>query len=388
MTIEGPTAEGPRRLHNLLKDLLIGEYFGYSYHKQHSPAPNQRGINLVQFKAHFYQIPQSPNFPRPHLAEGALIAIEGDNNLVGYADLHPWPTLGDLNVHTQLQLLKEGRPTKQMQRSLDFARRDLVAKQSLTIGVQYLKEIKNHHLLLEKHLTTNDLKALISINSSSSLLKWKISPETATHTANLLNQICLENSQLKWRLDANSLFSFKEVMQFWKSLSPLSRKNIDFIEDPCPYDKSHWTHLENEGLPLAIDLELTHWSSTGPLEAASLPTSSSQTIFVLKPAIHKTEDWKLFFQQTPSNFLFTSYLDHPIGLLHALWTTEIFAQIFPHRLLPCGLNFSFPPHLLETFWSGLQLNESVWCGEKSVGIGYNQHLENLSWQTLGTTHKI
>lgn len=341
----------------------------------------------MHLKVHFYKLPSSPYFPRAHQGEGLLLALKGDNHTVGYADLHPWPTLGDLEVREQLQLLKQGNPTQQMQLSLEYAQRDLTAKQSQTIGVQYLNEIKNHHLILNKFITLKDLSALISTTTTSKktaaeIFKWKINPETATHVSQMINQTSHEFPNLKWRLDANSLFSFKDMLQFWKTLSPLARQSIDFIEDPCPYDKKSWNHLEEEGLPLAIDFETSHWSPAGPLEAADSPTTSNKTIFVLKPAIHKMDDWKTFFKQKPNHFLITSYLDHPVGLLHALWTAESFAQTFPQLLLPCGLNFSFPPSLLDSFWNGLYLDKSVWCGHKSAGIGYTKTLEELPWQML------
>lgn len=341
----------------------------------------------MHLKVHFYQLPQSPNFPRAHLGVGVLLALEGENHTFGYADLHPWPTLGDLKVQEQLQLLKQGKPTAQMQRALDYARRDLAAKQSQTTGVQYLKEIKNHHLILDKHITLKNLNTLttspVNKDTVSETFKWKISPETAAPVSQVLNQAALELPHLKWRLDANSLFNFKDILQFWKSLSSVCRQKIEFIEDPCPYEKNNWNHLEEEGLPLAIDFEISHWSPNGPLEASDTPTSSNKMIFVLKPAIQKTEDWKSFFKHKTNHFLFTSYLDHPVGLLHALWTAETFAQAFPNRLLACGLNFSFSPSLLETFWNGLYLDKNVWCGKKSPGIGYTQLLEALPWQTLG-----
>jgi len=357
----------------------------------------------MNLKVHHYQLPYSPNFPRQNSGKGVLFAIEGENKQIGYSDLHPWPNLGDLELNEQLQLLKLNKPTPQTQLSLEYAKRDLDAKTNSAGGIQYLKEIKNHFLVLENLTTINDLEIFLSNKFSSTntsdshysphilekkfpatslTLKLKLSPQLSTLTAELINEISNKYPQIQWRFDANSLFNNKEIFSFWIKLSLKSRQQVEFIEDPCLYDKNTWKQLEENGIPLAIDHEIQNWKNSN---SSSSPTPSGKVVFVLKPAIHNMIKWKEELIQTPHQFVITSYLDHPVGLLHALWTTETFFVDFPTQLLTCGLNFPFYQTQLEQFWCGLSFDNSSysWTGEHTYGIGFSKVLEGLSWQTIG-----
>jgi o-succinylbenzoate synthase len=53
---------------------------------------------------------------------GALIRVDG-----GFADIHPWPELGDLPLDQQLALLARDETTPLTQASLEFASIDAAA---------------------------------------------------------------------------------------------------------------------------------------------------------------------------------------------------------------------------------------------------------------------
>lgn len=365
----------------------------------------------MTLKVHFYQLPANPDFPRIHSGKGALLALEDESHLTGYSDLHPWTTLGDLDLDQQLQKLQQNNPTLQTQLSLNYAKRDLQSKQTQTKSIHFLKNIKNHHLILKTLRTSQDLEdyfltaqAQFYNASNASLspsfsnletpenilaiplrLKMKLTTDTISQTLSLINETSRLYPNVLWRLDANSIFNFKEVLNLWNQLSTEAKNKIDLIEDPCPYSQQSWKKLEDEGIPLAIDFEINRWKTTMDLNPS--PTPSKKTTFVLKPAIHDMEEWKIFLKNNPHPFFITSYLDHPVGLLHALWTAESFQDIFPQQMQTCGLNFSFSNPQLKKFWPGLtleDLNTSYWRGEPSIGIGFSHLLQDLSWQTLGT----
>jgi len=339
----------------------------------------------MNLKIHHYQLPILECFPRAHSGKGVLLALEGENNQFGYADLHPWTTLGDLDVHEQLRLLQQGTPTLQTLLSLEYANRDLQAKVNKSGGIRSLKEIKNHYLVLENLTTMDHLENFLikTFKGHTLLLKLKLTPQSLTSLPSLLNSAANQYPFIRWRLDANSLLNFQEICLFWKKLSDQTQKQIQFIEDPCLYDRKSWMNLENEGIPLAIDFEIKNWKNSKELTS---PTPSGKTIFVLKPAIQNMNQWKEFFLLNPHYFMITSYLDHPVGLLHALWTAESFYEIFPKYLLPCGLSFPFYQQQLDQIWDGLSLDpiHHSWSTENSLGIGYSQILKELPWQTLNT----
>ncbi len=286
----------------------------------------------------------------------------------------------------QLNLLLAGKPTLQTQIALDAAKTDALHRRKGTPSVRYVPKITNHTLFLETRLAAELVRSRIpqSVNGSySGLAKWKINPESASTSANFLNEITQTFPNLTWRLDANALFDFAQLVRFWNSLAPSTQRLIEFIEDPCPYDRTDWNRLETEGLRLAIDFEIGRWQDSS---VKTSPTDSGKTVFVFKPAIQAMEFWRLWLQDHPHSFLLTSYLDHPVGMLTALATAESMAQEFPKWLLPCGLNLSMTQTDLETFWPNLYLNMNsgnTWTGAAEPGIGFTNHLERLSWENLG-----
>ena len=54
---------------------------------------------------------------------GALLRVDG-----GFADVHPWPELGDANLDDQLALLARGETTPLTRASLQFASIDAAAR--------------------------------------------------------------------------------------------------------------------------------------------------------------------------------------------------------------------------------------------------------------------
>ena len=355
---------------------------------------------------HHYKLPSFPDFPRKHEGAGVLIALEDDKHCFGYADLHPWPSMGDLKVDEQLSLLQQGQPTAQMQCTLQAARRDLEARALQKPGVRFLPNIHNHHLILKSFSEPHDGERLLhqlglnllTLESPEVLLKIKLAPETLSSTALMINDLAVKYPQICWRVDANSLLSFDEVLGFWKQLNSEGKGKINFIEDPCPYNKKHWEALESEGVSLAMDFEVANWireansasqrSLFSPPSFNGSPTSSEKIVFVFKPAKQNMLEWGSWLSKNPHRFLITSYLDHPVGLLHAQWTAEILSEQFPRQILPCGLNLAFSSSALSELWSGLEQNKqkgNSWMGLISSGIGYNQHLEALQWQRLTLT---
>jgi O-succinylbenzoate synthase len=339
----------------------------------------------MKIRIHRYQLPWSSRFSRNHTGQGALLSVNFDGGL-GYADLHPWPSLGDQSLDEQLELLRSGKVASQLQRSLDMAQKDALSRQGKMKKLQYLAQIRNHNLILEKTLTApmlEDRLKLLCYESENPIFKWKISPETTAHTLAFLNNIAESLPNLHWRLDANGFFSFADIANFWNQLSSDAKKTIQFIEDPCRYDESDWNRLDDLGMPLAIDFETNRWKSKS-LKAS--PTDSGQIFFVFKPAVQDLTLWAEWLHQNPHRFLLTSYLDHPVGLLHALWTAEAMWKQFPDLMQVNGLNLPISLEEVSAFWPGLHRSRDSnahWEGVSAGGIGFDQRLENLEWVDLG-----
>lgn len=350
----------------------------------------------MDIKIHRYQIPWSSINFKKNSGIGALIALRESapsdlsDSHWGYADLHPWPSLGDLDLSIQLERLKNGDPTFQTQNSILAAKRDLEFRKNQKKGLHYPSSLRNHHLILDLNVTADSLHALFESYKGLEFippLKWKISFQNINHSIEIINQMAKEIPQINWRLDFNSYFSKLDILDWWNHLSIEARLQIEFIEDPCPYHLPEWEELEKEGMRLAIDFEIKNWLLQSKSATLTSPTSSHNTILILKSAIQDMNFWKSWLKNKAHSFLITSYLDHPIGLLHAQWWAEEFQLIFPDKIKTCGLNLPCNSQELNLFWPGLKDNDlsgRYWSSihNSEWGIGFNAILEKLDWAPL------
>lgn len=263
---------------------------------------------------------------RPGAREGALLRI-GD----GFADLHPWPELGDLSLAEQLASLASDRPTLQAQASLSMAQSDAQARRegrSLFDGL----EIPESH--------------------------WPGSyPPPEFDTVKVKGaQAYPEGRRL--RVDFNATLAPEEFVRIAREL-PADR--IDFVEDPCPWDPVVWRRLRQDtGLRLALDL------AAGPQP----PVSDAWDVLVYKPATGAA------LPESERELVVTSYMDHPVGQLFAAW----FAARRPVSRR-CGLM----THVLyepDAFIERMRRDGARLLPAGGTGIGFDDLLDALPWQKL------
>ena len=211
--------------------------------------------------------------------EGALLRV-GD----GFADVHPWPELGDAPLDEQLALLARGETTALTRRSLWFAsvwRRDLF--DGLTIP--------------RSHWPGSD-------------------PPEEFDVAKVKMPSGMLPDRVRLRLDFNG-----DGDAFARALPSLPRERIDFVEDPCPYDAVRWRSIRELGFRLALDrAAVTPSVSEGPGRAGG---ATPYDVRIVKPAVEDVP-------ATSVPIIITSYMDHPIGQLHA-------AYVAANSTETCGL---------------------------------------------------
>ena len=238
---------------------------------------------------------------------GALIRA-GD----GFADVHPWPELGDATIDEQLALLARGGTTPLTRRSLWFAAEwRLGMFDGLTIP--------------RSHWPGSDPP------EEFDMAKVKMPGGTLP-------------DRVRLRLDFNG-----NAEAFARVAPTLPRDRIDFVEDPCPYDAETWTRLRAETrLRLALD--------RGDAE-------DGVDVLVVKPAVQD-------LPRTAKEIVVTSYMDHPIGQLHAAY---IAAGCRPHT---AGLI----THVLyedDPFIERMRIDDT-----RLVVPDFNDLLESLPWKRL------
>ncbi|MEA2164236.1 MAG: hypothetical protein QOK37_2363 [Thermoanaerobaculia bacterium] len=251
---------------------------------------------------------------------GALIRIDG-----GFADIHPWPELGDAPLDEQLALLRRGETTNLTAASLRFAAIDAAAR----------------------HAGKSVFEGLVIPPSH-----WPGTDPPAGFDIVKLKSIDRIPDNVRLRIDFNATLSPDE---FVRIAATLPRERIDFIEDPCPYDAATWRSLrERTGLRLALD------RGTG---------AEDIDVLVVKPAVQQ-------IPRTNAEIVVTSYLDHPLGQLCAAY-----AAASAGITATCGL----VTHVLyesNPFIERMHIDAARLVPPSGTGFGFDDLLESLPWRRM------
>lgn len=252
--------------------------------------------------------------------EGALIR-HGD----GFADIHPWPELGDLPLEEQLARLARGETSQLTRRSLHCAAIDGAARRegrSLFDGLT----IPLSHSPGDDPPDDFDTVKLKSIDRI---------PE-----------------RVRLRLDFNAQLTPEE---FVRVAEGLPKERVDFVEDPCPYDPDVWAALGEEvGLRLARDRG---------------ETELGVDVLVVKPAVQEMPATKL-------DVVVTSYMDHPVGQYFAAYVAAT------HRVNErCGL-FTHVLYERDEFFEQVASDGARLLPPTGCGLGFDELLERLPWKRL------
>jgi len=244
--------------------------------------------------------------------EGALLRTES-----GFADVHPWPELGDAPLDEQLARLRRGETTPLTRRSLWFAS-------------QWKADLFDGLTIPRSH--------------------WPAAagePPDGFDTVKVKMPGGALPDRYRLRLDFNASI---DATAFLHIAETLPRDRIDFVEDPCPYDPDTWRTLhEKTGLRLALDRGV---STTGV------------DLLVVKPAVQDVPP-------TGLPIIITSYMDHPIGQLHAAYVAALHAPD-----ATCGL----ATHVL--FETDPFIERMRFDGARLVPPDFSDLLEALPWKRL------
>ncbi len=256
---------------------------------------------------------------------GALIRVGS-----GFADIHPWPELGDEPLEEQLARIGQTPLTR---RSLELARLDGAARERAVSLFDGLTIPESH---------------------------WPGSEPPPEFDTVKLKSIEVIPERVRIRIDFNARLRPEEFLLIAEGL-PHDR--IDFVEDPCPYDPAVWSALQQQtGLRLALDR---------PSEHGGLPPFSAADVLVVKPAI----------EDVPSDdreIVVTSYMDHPLGQFGAAYIAALHADKVSPR---CGL-FTHVLYKRDEFIERIRSDGPRLLPPEGTGIGFDDLLERLPWKRL------
>jgi O-succinylbenzoate synthase len=294
--------------------------------------------------------------------KGALLKFSFTHELIGYADCHPWPELGDAALEMQLVMLTKGELTPITRSALEFARLDakgrLDGKSSFVIGSEDQKMPCSHFLVTNiMRWTPQDVSGIM--DQGYTHLKIKLGRRIEEEVKKL-HELFL-NTSLKLRLDFNERLT-PSVFQTFLAQMEKMREQIDFIEDPFPFDPFKWSAFQDKGWTLACDRQVS--AAYGRPEAAR--------VIVFKPAVQPLEE---LLDRKDQTCIVTSYLGHPLGQMVAAYAATL--------IDPCSKNvhglLSHHAYFPNSF--SLQLNgeSPLFTSPAGPGFGFHEELESLDW---------
>ena len=298
---------------------------------------------------------------------GALIKIELPDAGVGYADLHPSIELGDLSVEQQLSLFRQRQQTPQLQQSIYFAQLDAGARNSKKSLFEGLKIPKSHFLVLAVDQFTRDDFEKATTNGFESF-KFKLGRDLKLELDALVKISEFTRTTTKLRFDFNNKLTQGVFHEFWRALPVALQQKVEFVEDPFIYNEFDWLRAD-QVVPLALDKDL----------GVHLNSERGYSVAVIKPAKENVEVVLPKIKNLEVKYLFTSYLDHPVGQFFAALSASQCPADF--RRLDNGLitqNVFEKNEYIERIKS-----QGPWLEPQGdIGIGFGDLLEKESWMPI------
>lgn len=295
---------------------------------------------------------------------GALIKVETSQG-VGYADVHPWPELGDEDLATQLDALARRHPLQLGTRSLGLAALDREARARGASAFEDLRIPPSHRLFAAVEEVTETSLAQAWADGFRHV-KLKLGRDLYRESEVLLAH-AFALSAFRVRLDFNEILTAAEYVSFIGLLPEPLREAIEFVEDPIVFSPEAWIELGlRTSVPLAIDRSFQR-------------TVSGFEWVVIKPAIQDPVDLADWTAAHRRNIAVTSYLDHPVGQMGAALEAARLAET--RSLGVCGLvshlNFEKNTYSEAVNAQGPKLEAA-----RGTGIGFDDLLESENWKEL------
>lgn len=307
-----------------------------------------------------------------NLREGVLLKIEWLGGGTGYADLHPWPELGDATLEEQLSGLRRGRMTAQIEQSIWLARRDAQWRSDRKNIFEFGERVKNNYLLTDFKLIKpgflDELK-----KEGFSTVKMKMGRNLQEEAEALIH---IAAAGMKIRLDFNGLGSWQIFEKFIRNLPTTVLPLIEYVEDPFPFELNAWIEAKKL-VKIAVD------NQYHKIPWEKLKTSPVDVI-VIKPA--KVDVDKAIEHCLDLNLkaTVTSYMDHPVGVIHAMGVAMELKKKYGEMILDAGC-FTHRLYQMDPFAAEISTQGPFFLRNKGLGVGFDQLLEAMPWHQLKTT---
>ena len=312
--------------------------------------------------------------------EGALLRVLFADGVLGFADLCPFPEMGDPPLETELRHLAGAKPLPLAARSLHFARLDATARAQGQSLYDRSARIENHFLITD--ITRFDTGRISDIAAHGyRRYKIKLGRDLAVESRCLetfvdglaqAEQSVGRGEKLRIRLDFNAIPSRDRFAEWLdKNLAHL-RPVLEFIEDPFPYDARQWSDTSSG------------WQVSFALDMAADPLASGgdgAAVIVVKPAVQEVDPIVKIFAGTEKHFVFTHYMDFPVGQMCALVATQQVWDEVRAQTLACGLQHHDLYEASE-FQRAIEADGPFIVPPQGCGLGFDGLLERQVWTEL------
>ena len=314
-----------------------------------------------------------------NVRKGFLLKIEFKNFGCGYSDCFSWEELGDVSLGKQIINLKHGIFNEHLFKSVYFASIDAKYRAKNENVFKDLILPKNHYTCTNYNELNSDFLEKLRIKGFS---KIKIKCGSSLfNEINLLKNLkpILKKLNMQIRLDFNLTMNFKDISSFLVKVSDYYDV-INFIEDPIIYNRSTWGELKKNFPNVKLALDKCDSKFLG-FEKNDIKKSID--FFVIKPAVQNLN----YFYKNISffgdfNLVFTSYMDHPLGQLSALYEASCFYKNTLQFTEDCGF-------LTHTLYDTNSYSESFSIHDTRLipscygtGFGFNDLLNKECWRKL------
>jgi O-succinylbenzoate synthase len=268
--------------------------------------------------------------------------------------------------------------------ALRHARTDAAARRAGVSLFDGLPEMRSHALFTDwTEAPRRAFEHCVVDGYTAAKLKIGHDPEREAAALNALADL-----PLRWRLDANASLTTggeedaatcsaavpggESIDTFLTHLHPNLRQNLEFLEDPFPYDPSAWPAFsQREKIPLALDWELPHSSPPWP----------GAQILVIKPAAQDAFPLALAAAHGGMEIVVTHSMDHPLGQSVALWTAMRLHQRHGDLVRDGGLQAT-GLYQADAFSEQIQTRGPQTIPPPGTGFGFDDLLSRLPWQPL------
>lgn len=277
---------------------------------------------------------------------GILLKVEWPQQVIGYADVHPWAELGDENLEAQIKSLTDIAPLPLIKRAIAVAFQDGVARRegrSLYSGFK----IPFSHLLVPDFLTIEASDLNYWREQGYRYLKVKIGNDLESESKQLHKMVEGGGGDFKWRLDFNASLTpeeFNDWLMRNKDLWPV----IDSIEDPA----SGEARVETQSVPLFADRagDFENWHRVIKPETEDIPT-----------------------RRPGQRLILTNNLGHPYG--HGV-AMALAARAGTDEV--CGLQ-GLQHYAPSTWTEQVRYHGPVCLPPVGTGFGFDALLKKLQW---------